>query len=209
MSDNSFSGSLIVVSAPSGAGKSSLVKALIASMSNLEVAVSHTTRNPRPGEVNGREYHFVSQDEFKKLVAEDAFLEHAQVFDNFYGTAKSSLQGPLSEGRDLILEIDWQGARQVCKLIPEAVTLFILPPSVEALRQRLEGRGQDDEAVIQRRMRDARAEMSHLREFDYLVINDVFEEALAEMRTLVQALRLRRLRQEHLHVELVQNLLKE
>lgn len=208
MSNNSFSGSLIVVSAPSGAGKSSLVKALIASMSSLEVAVSHTTRKPRPGEVNGREYHFVSQDEFKKMVAEGAFLEHAQVFDNFYGTAKSSLEGPLSEGRDLILEIDWQGARQVCKLIPEAVTLFILPPSVEALRQRLEGRGQDDETVIQRRMRDAQAEMSHLNEFDYLVINDVFEDALAEMRALVQALRLRRAQQVRRHGALVQNLLK-
>jgi guanylate kinase len=208
MSDNSFTGSLIVVSAPSGAGKSSLVKALIGSMSNLEVAVSHTTRNPRPGEVNGREYHFVSQDEFKKLVAEDAFLEHAQVFDNFYGTAKSSLEGPLRQGRDLILEIDWQGARQVCELIPEAVTLFILPPSVEALRQRLEGRGQDDESIIQRRMRDAQAEMSHLHEFDYLVINDVFEDALAEISTLIRALRLRCPLQARRHQALVQNLLK-
>lgn len=203
-----MSGSLIVVSAPSGAGKSSLVKALVKALPNLEVAVSHTTRKPRPGEVDGKDYHFVSQERFRQMLAENAFLEHAQVFDNLYGTAQSSLEGPLQQGRDLILEIDWQGARQVCELIPEAVRLFILPPSIEALRQRLEGRGQDDQTIIERRMRDAQAEMSHWQEFDYLIINDAFDEALAEMASLVRTLKLRRSLQARSHAKLLQELLK-
>lgn len=208
MNTTETSASLLVVSAPSGAGKSSLIKALIAATPNLEVAVSHTTRAPRPGEVDGREYHFVRQEHFRQMVAEDAFLEHAQVFDNFYGTAKSSLQGPLRQGRDLILEIDWQGAQQVCRLIPEAVRLCILPPSVEALRQRLQGRGQDDAGIIDRRMRDAQAEMSHWQEADYLIINDVFDDALAQMQSLVAALGLRRRQQQGRHAQLLQTLLK-
>lgn len=203
-----MSGSLIVVSAPSGAGKSSLVKALVKALPNLEAAVSHSTRPPRPGEEDGKDYHFVSQERFRQMIAEDAFLEHAQVFDNLYGTAKSSLEGPLQQGRDLILEIDWQGARQVCALIPEAVRLFILPPSTKALRQRLEGRGQDNQDVIERRMRDAQAEMSHWQEFDYLIVNDVFDEALAEMIALVRTLGLRRSLQAQRHAKLLQELLK-
>ena len=203
-----MSGSLIVVSAPSGAGKSSLVKALVKALPNLEAAVSHSTRPPRPGEEDGKDYHFVSQERFRQMIAEDAFLEHAQVFDNLYGTAKSSLEGPLQQGHDLILEIDWQGARQVCALIPEAVRLFILPPSTKALRQRLEGRGQDNQDVIERRMRDAQAEMSHWQEFDYLIVNDVFDEALAEMIALVRTLGLRRSSQAQRHAKLLQELLK-
>jgi guanylate kinase len=204
-----LSGSLIVVSAPSGAGKSSLVKALIASMENVQVAVSHTTRVPRPGEVNGEHYHFVDPDRFRQMVAEDAFLEHAQVFDNYYGTARQSLQAPLRAGCDLILEIDWQGARQVAELFPDAISLFIAPPGLEALRDRLVARGQDDAAVIERRMRDARAEMSHANEFDYLLINDVFDEALAQMRCLVSAVRLRRELQIRRHPQLFDGLLGE
>jgi guanylate kinase len=193
-----LSGSLIVVSAPSGAGKSSLVKALIASMENVQVAVSHTTRVPRPGEVNGEHYHFVDPDRFRQMVAEDAFLEHAQVFDNYYGTARQSLQAPLRAGCDLILEIDWQGARQVAELFPDAISLFIAPPGLEALRDRLVARGQD-----------ARAEMSHANEFDYLLINDVFDEALAQMRCLVSAVRLRRELQIRRHPQLFDGLLGE
>lgn len=204
-----MSGSLIVVSAPSGAGKSSLVKALVARTPGLEVAVSHTTRAPRPGEINGEHYHFVDRAEFQRLAGEGAFLEYARVFDNFYGTARSSLVEPLHAGRDLLLEIDWQGARQVCELFPETVTLFILPPSIAALRQRLWARGQDDEAVIERRMRDARAEVSHVHEFDYLVINDVFDEALEELGCLIRAVRLRRSLQVRRHQALVDSLLAE
>ncbi|MBF0256815.1 MAG: guanylate kinase [Gammaproteobacteria bacterium] len=203
-----MSGSLIVISAPSGAGKSSLVKALIESTPNVEVAVSHTTRKPRPGEQDGVHYHFVDKERFAQMVAEDAFVEHAQVFDNFYGTAKSSLDGPLSQGRDLILEIDWQGARQICQLFPDCVSLFIAPPGLEALRQRLTARGQDDAEVIERRMRDARAELSHVHEFDYLVINDDFNDALTEIRSLVRALRLRRQLQVQRHADLMNNLLR-
>lgn len=202
-----MSGSLIVVSAPSGAGKSSLVKALIESMPNVEVAVSHTTRRPRPGEVDGVHYHFIDKARFEQMAAENAFVEHAQVFDNFYGTARSSLIGPLEQGRDLILEIDWQGARQIRQQFPDCVTLFVAPPGLEQLRQRLIGRGQDDVAVIERRMRDARNEMSHVHEFDYLVINDDFDEALAEMQSLVRALRLRQQLQVRRHTELMNSLL--
>ncbi len=202
-----MSGNLIVVSAPSGAGKSSLVKALIESTDRLEVAVSHTTRPPRPGEVDGVHYHFVDKSTFEQMIDRDEFVEHAQVFDNFYGTAKSSLQEPLRQGRDLILEIDWQGARQIRSQFPDCVSLFIAPPGLDALRQRLQGRGQDDETVIERRMRDARAEMSHVHEFDYLVINDDFDDALAEIHTLVRALRLRRSVQVQRHARLMDSLL--
>lgn len=202
-----MSGNLIVVSAPSGAGKSSLVKALIESTDRLEVAVSHTTRPPRPGEVDGVHYHFVDKSTFEQMIERDEFVEHAQVFDNFYGTAKSSLQEPLRQGRDLILEIDWQGARQIRSQFPDCVSLFIAPPGLDALRQRLQGRGQDDETVIERRMRDARAEMSHVHEFDYLVINDDFDDALAEIHTLVRALRLRRSVQVQRHARLMDSLL--
>jgi len=176
MSD-SVRGTLFIFSAPSGAGKTSLVKALLQAMDGIEVSVSHTTRPPRPGEVDGVDYHFVDVPTFEKMVAEGAFLEHARVFDNYYGTARSSVEARLQAGVDVILEIDWQGARLVREQF--------LPPSREALEVRLRGRGQDSDEVIARRMRDAVREMSHYAEFDYLVINDDFEVALGELRAIV------------------------
>ncbi|MFL0807412.1 MAG: guanylate kinase [Oceanobacter sp.] len=182
-------GTLFIFSAPSGAGKTSLVNALLASTRHIGVSVSHTTRAPRPGEENGVAYHFVSVDEFQQLIGEAAFLEHAQVFDNFYGTSQRWVESELAAGRDVILEIDWQGAQQVRKLMPEAVSVFIAPPSIDELYNRLSNRGQDDEDTIARRMRDARSEMSHYGEFDYLIINDDFDNSLEELRAIVIARR--------------------
>jgi len=201
------SGTLYIVSAASGAGKTSLLRALIERSDGIEVSVSHTTRPPRPGEEDGVHYHFVDVDAFKAMVAGEAFLEHAQVFDNFYGTARSSALERLEQGRDVVLEIDWQGARQVRAAMPEAVSIFVLPPSREALRSRLTGRGQDGEAVIERRMRDAVAEMSHYDEFDYLVINDDFDTALADLQAIIAARRLRRPVQAARHQGLIADLL--
>lgn len=181
---------VIIIAAPSGAGKTSLVKALLAADPQLRASVSHTTRTPRPGEVLGQDYHFVTIGEFRTLQAQDEFLESAQVFDNFYGTGRSTVNALLALGHDVILEIDWQGARQVCARIP-CHSLFILPPSRAALAQRLRSRGQDSDTVIHRRMEQARAEISHYEEFDYLVINDDFATALSQIQTLIASLRLR------------------
>jgi len=202
-----YLGTLYIVSAPSGAGKTSLVSALVEADPLLTVCVSHTTRAPRPGEQNGIQYHFVDAAGFERMVEEGRFLEHARVFDNLYGTARSSVEQPLAEGLDVILEIDWQGARQVREQTPEAVSVFILPPSTQALEARLRGRAQDDEGVIARRLRDARSDMAHYREFDYLVINDRFEVALHELRALVTSRRLRRVVQERRHVEQLSELI--
>lgn len=191
---------LYIISAPSGAGKTSLVKQLIATVEDLTVSVSHTTRPKRDGEVDGVDYHFVSQETFKQMIGEGAFLEHAQVFDNFYGTAQETVQQNLDNGLDVILEIDWQGAAQVRKMMPDCQSIFILPPSIEVLEQRLRHRGQDDEAVIARRMRDAVNEMSHYAEFDYLVVNDDFETALDELRSIIVSNRLT-LRQQQIKLE--------
>ena len=202
-----MSGTLYIFSAPSGAGKTSLVKALLEQTSSIEVSVSHTTRSPRPGEENGRHYHFTDAASFEKMVEDSAFLEHARVFDNYYGTARASVDGPLQQGQDVILEIDWQGAEQIRHLYPEAVSVFILPPSKSALRERLQGRGQDPEEIIERRMRDAVSEMSHYAEFDYLIINDDFDVALQELRSIVIAQRLRLVRQATQQRALLQDLL--
>jgi len=188
-------GVLFVVSAPSGAGKTSLLRALIPTDDRLRLSVSHTTRPPRPGEQDGVHYHFVERARFEAMVGEGAFLEHAQVFDNLYGTAERSVRDQLAAGHDVVLEIDWQGARQVRARFAEAVTVFIAPPSVAALRERLSGRGQDGPEVIERRMRDARSELSHYGEYDYLVVNDLFEQALTDLRAIVAAERLRLPRQ--------------
>jgi guanylate kinase len=187
----SNAGTLFIVSAPSGAGKTSLLRELVPGDSRLTMSVSHATRARRPGEEDGVHYHFVSVQQFEQLVAEGAFLEHAQVFDNYYGTAEASVRGLLSSGKDVVLEIDWQGARQVRARFPEAVSVFIAPPSIDALRDRLQGRGQDSAEIVNRRMADARAELSHFGEYDYLVINDDFEVALGELRSIVAAARLR------------------
>lgn len=191
----SHSGILFIVSAPSGAGKTSLLRELVPGDARLVMSVSHATRAMRPGEQDGVHYHFVGVERFEELVEQGAFLEHARVFDNYYGTAEATVREQLGAGRDLVLEIDWQGARQVRHRFPEAVSIFIAPPSIEALRDRLAGRGQDTQDVIERRMLDACAELSHYPEYDYLVINDDFAVALADLRAIVSAERLREPRQ--------------
>ncbi len=181
---------VLIIAAPSGAGKTSLVKALKAADSGLSISISHTTRVPRPGEVDGCDYHFISPGEFATLRAQNEFLESAQVFTNFYGTHQHTVANLLAQEKDVILEIDWQGARQVRARIP-CTTIFIIPPSRATLAQRLRGRGQDSDAVIAQRMEQARAEISHYEEFDYLVINDDFATALQQLQAIIQAQRLR------------------
>ena len=184
------SGRLFVISAPSGAGKTSLVKALVERSNNLAVSVSHTTRSMRPGEIDGVNYHFVSESAFTHLRDSEGFFEWAQVFDNYYGTSREGVEHQLAKGLDVILEIDWQGAAQVRAQHPAACSIFILPPSLEALTQRLTGRGQDDAETIERRMQQAVAEISHVKEADYVVVNDDFDVALAELRTIIVSQRL-------------------
>jgi len=188
-------GKLYIISAPSGAGKTSLVKQLIAGLDQVTVSVSHTTRAMRVGENEGKDYFFSTVDEFKQMVANKDFLEHAQVFDNFYGTAQKTVENSLDDGIDVILEIDWQGAQQVRKMLPDNVSIFILPPSIEVLQQRLENRGQDSQEIISRRMQDAVQEMSHCEEFNYLIVNDDFNLALSELRGIVVSHRLEKKRQ--------------
>jgi len=178
-------GRLFVIAAPSGAGKTSLVKALRASEPRLRLSVSHTTRKRRPTEEDGREYHFVSVPQFERLVAGGEFLEHARVFDNFYGTARGFVEEQLRQGHDVILEIDWQGAQQVRRAMPQAVSLFLLPPSRRALADRLARRATDSPEIIARRLRDAAADMSHYREFDYVIVNDDFAQAVSDLRRIV------------------------
>ncbi|THB65466.1 MAG: guanylate kinase [Gammaproteobacteria bacterium] len=186
----SGSGTLYIVSAPSGAGKTSLLEVLIESDGNLFLSVSHTTRAMRSGEIGGKNYHFVSQEEFFTMRDHGEFLEHAQVFDNYYGTSKSFIEKQLAQGEDVVLEIDWQGAQQVREQLPQAVSIFILPPTLEALEERLRNRGQDSEEIIRRRMKDAREEISHYCEYDYIVINDKFEDALKQLHAIVDSQRL-------------------
>lgn len=200
-------GILYTVSAPSGAGKTSLVAALIQSTSNVCVSVSHTTRAMRPGEVDGVNYHFVDHAEFERMLGESAFLEHARVFSNLYGTSEAWVKETLAQGTDVILEIDWQGAEQVKKLLPETIGIFILPPSRDALRERLTGRGQDEKEVIDARMAEAINEMSHYAEADYIIINDDFETALAEFKSILTTEQLRQSRQSSRHLQLLKDLL--
>ncbi len=188
-------GKLYIISAPSGAGKTSLVKQLIADVKKLIVSVSHTTRKMREGEIEGKDYIFTTIDSFKQEIENYSFLEHAQVFDNYYGTAKKSVEISLDKSTDVILEIDWQGAQQVRKMLPSSASIFILPPSIKVLQQRLEGRGQDSKEIINRRMRDAVEEMSHYNEFDYLIVNDDFNQALTEIKSIIYSHRLEKNRQ--------------
>ncbi|MEN8214733.1 MAG: guanylate kinase [Pseudomonadota bacterium] len=183
-------GILFIVSAPSGAGKTTLLKALLDQQqenARLVLSVSHTTRQPRPGEEDGVHYHFVSLERFQQMAGEQAFLESAQVFDNYYGTAEASVREQLASGRDVILEIDWQGARQVRRRFADAVSIFVAPPSVETLRERLSSRGQDSSEIIERRMADALSEMSHYDEYDFIVVNDHFEQAVDDLQAVMQA----------------------
>ena len=204
----SDTGTLYIISAPSGAGKSSLLRVLLESMAgSLALSVSHTTRAPRPGEVDGKDYHFVDAASFREMVDRDAFLEHARVFDNFYGTSKQGVIDQLDAGLDVILEIDWQGARLIREQLPAVVSIFILPPSCAALQQRLQDRGQDDEVVIARRMRDAVSEMSHYDEYHYLVVNDVFQTAVDELAAIILSQRLRLPAQRQRHAGLLAGLL--
>lgn len=184
-------GQLFVVSAPSGAGKTSLVNALIETTDGIAASVSHTTRDQRPGETDGEDYFFVDRAEFSRMVDADEFLEHAEVFGNLYGTSKAQIRRTLDSGLDLVLEIDWQGARRVRALHPDTVSVFILPPSEDTLRERLVGRGRDDPATIEARMQQARSEMSHYAEYDYLLVNDEFATALEGLRAIVLASRLK------------------
>ena len=198
-------GTLYLISAPSGAGKTSLVRALIEQAPSSDVghqrlcvSVSHTTRSIRPGEVQGQNYHFVDIEDFHVLRNDDAFLEYAEVFGNFYGTSRHWVESQLNEGWDVILEIDWQGAQQVKGLMPDAVSIFILPPSLSALQERLTGRGQDEQAVIDSRMAQAVNEMSHYKQADFLIINDDFEIALRDLKAILRA---HKLKTEHQSVK--------
>ncbi|MDP5135066.1 guanylate kinase [Rheinheimera baltica] len=184
-----LAGNLFIVSAPSGAGKSSLIQALLKRHSDMQVSVSHTTRAPRPGEQDGVHYHFISVDAFKGLIAKDEFFEWAEVFGNYYGTSKSSIRDSLSFGIDVFLDIDWQGARQVKTQEASAKGIFILPPSLTELEQRLNSRGQDSAEVISKRMAQAHSEMSHADEYEFLIINDNFDTALVEFERIVLAQR--------------------
>lgn len=200
-------GRLFIIAAPSGGGKTSLVNALLAADQRLTLSVSHTTRAPRPGEVDGQHYHFTDPETFARRVEAGEFLEHATVFGHLYGTHAGALEAQLNQGFDVILEIDWQGAAQVRAAFPQCRSMFILPPSLEVLRERLSRRGQDSAEVIRRRMRDAQAEISHWEEFDYLVVNEDFQTALQDLQAIIHCCRLGREIQARQHAALLAELL--
>lgn len=202
-------GTLFIVAAPSGAGKSSIVNACLKRDPNICLSISFTSRAPRPGERHAEHYHFVGADEFQRMVATGDFFEHALVHGDWKGTAKQSVEPQLASGKDVLLEIDWQGALQVRDQVPDAVSLFILPPSAEALEHRMRARGQDSEETIRRRLDAAREEMSHYGEFDYVIVNEHFETAVAEACAVFTASRLRRAQQEIRHEALIRALLGE
>ncbi len=201
-----MSGNLFIVSAPSGAGKTSLVAALLASTPDVALSISYTTRPPRPGEVNGKDYHFVSRERFVEMAGRGDFLESAEIYGNLYGTSQSWIRAETGSGRDILLEIDWQGAAQVRRLFPDCISIFVLPPSMQALQDRLNGRGKDSAEVIARRMQAARDEIAHVAEFDYVIINNKLDEAVQQLRSVVVATRVRRDRQLALHQELLDQL---
>jgi guanylate kinase len=207
MTTHTTCGTLYIVSAPSGAGKTSLIKALVDSQAQIRVSVSHTTRAMRPGEVDGVNYYFSERQAFIEMLERDDFLEHAEVFGNLYGTSQRWLEQTLREGLDLILEIDWQGAQQVRRLMPQAKSIFILPPTPEALRQRLTNRGQDSDDIIDVRMREAVSEMSHYVEYDYIVINDEFTRALDDLKAIFRANQLLQIPQQQRFSDLLCQLL--
>lgn len=199
-------GNLFVVTAPSGAGKTSLVKELLAADQHVKLSVSYTTRPPRLGEKDGHDYHFVSRETFEAMLGQGDFLESAEVYGNYYGTSQVWITETMQSGKDILLEIDWQGAAQVRKLFPAAIGVFILPPSLETLHQRLRARGQDSEEVIERRMRVAQEDISHVGEFDYVIINHIFAEAVADLCAVFRAERLKVIRQLARHSDLMTKL---
>lgn len=199
-------GNLYIVSAPSGAGKTSLVRALLEQDASIRLSVSYTTRPARPGEEEGKHYHFVSREDFQQRLAHGDFLESAEVYGNYYGTSQSWVESQLQQGHDILLEIDWQGAQQVRKLMPQATSIFILPPSLETLRQRLSNRGQDSQEIIDRRMHTAQDEVSHAPEFDYVIINDDFNTALQDLLAIARAARLQTTAQLARHKALLSSL---
>lgn len=201
-------GNLFILTAPSGAGKTSLVRALLTRDPQVRLSISYTTRPPRPGEEDGRDYHFVTMAEFTQMLAAGEFLENAEVYGNLYGTSEQWIRTTLAAGDDVLLEIDWQGAAQVRRLFPDAVGTFIVPPSLPALQHRLLGRGQDSPEVVARRMAAAREDISHVGEFDYVIINDDFDTALADMLAVFRAYRLRVARQQARHIALFTSLYK-
>lgn len=203
-----MSGSLFVISAPSGAGKTSLVNALLNINPQIDLSVSFTTRQARDGEVNGKDYHFVSREQFLDMAARGEFLESAEVYGNLYGTSQSWICQEIAKGHDILLEIDWQGAKQVRRLFPECITVFVLPPSLEALEQRLKGRGKDNAEVITRRLAAVREDVSHVAEFDYVIINNILNEALRELSAIVLSARLRGACQLARHQQLINQLQK-
>lgn len=200
-------GTLYIVSAPSGTGKTSLVVALINKIANVKLSVSYTTRTIRPGETDGVDYHFVTEDQFENMIKRNEFLEYATVFDKSYGTAKHNVEAYLYDGFDVILEIDWQGAKQICKQFPNTVTIFILPPSKEALRKRILDRKQNLPEDIDRRLQSATHEVMHYSEYDYLIVNDKFEVALLDLETIFEAERFRVKHQKHRLKNLIKGLL--
>ena len=199
-------GNLFIITAASGAGKTSLIKALLAKDEHLKLSISHTTRKPRPSELNGVDYHFVDDATFLSMLGEAQFLESAEVHEARYGTSQSAIEAPLAAGFDIILEIDWQGAEQVRLLYPHAVSIFVLPPSIEALERRLNGRGQDSAEVIAKRVAAARTEMRHVSEFDYVTINDDFDVALQDITAIIRAQRLVGSVQLQRYADLIQTL---
>lgn len=202
-------GTLFIVSAPSGAGKTSLLANLLKQSDTTCLSISHTTRSIRSGEVDGVNYHFTDRDSFISQVKQGRFLEHAEVFGNLYGTSADWVETTLHSGMDVILEIDWQGAQQIRRLVPETVSIFVLPPSLPILAQRLRGRGQDNEDIIAQRLAGAREEISHFGEYDYLVINDDFDQALADMAAIIRADRQRMQRQKNGSLNIIRDLLAE
>ena len=208
MMTNKLLGNLFIISAASGAGKTSLVKEILAKHNDIAISISHTTRLPRSAEMEGKDYFFVTEKRFKEMQAEEAFLESAECHDSFYGTSKSSVNHIRKAGKDIILEIDWQGAMSIKAIFPEAVSIFILPPSIEKLEQRLRSRGQDSEETIIKRLSAARSEMSHIEKFDYVTINDDFEDALRQLEAIILAERLTTKNQMQKHYQLIHQLMK-
>jgi guanylate kinase len=202
MTPTPIQGVLYIVSAPSGAGKTSLVKALLKNDPAIRLSVSYTTRPPRPGESDGRDYHFVDRQRFEEMLAESEFLEHAEVYGNFYGTSKGSITRDLNAGHDILLEIDWQGAAQVKAHFPQSASIFILPPSFHALRTRLKGREQDSDEVIERRLAAAAHDVAHAGAFDYIMVNDDFDHALLDLVAITRSVRLEAVRQLDRHAAL-------